>query len=127
MTIHADVGFKGAQQVLKILPRKDESPLRVVKGQENRMLDFAGVACTEHLTPFREFFEPALNSRLIGNVVSVSSEGIDGGKRITLVAWNKVRRHREVLIMTARQAAALSIRSPNSWVGIIHARFGLPR
>jgi hypothetical protein len=28
--------------------------------------------------------------------------------------------------MTARQAPALSIRSPNSWVGIIHARFGLP-
>ena len=127
MTIHADVRLKGAQQVLEILERKVESAHQVVKRQENRMMDFAGVAFPEHLTPDSEFLEPALNSRLIGKVVSVSSEGIDGGKRITLVAWNKVRRNREVLIMTARQAPALSIRSPNSRIGIIHGRFGLPR
>ena len=79
------------------------------------MLGSPGEAFTEQFTPGGEFFEPALDSRLIGNVVSVSGKGIDGCQRITLVARNKARRDRKVLVMTARQAPALSVGSANSW------------
>jgi hypothetical protein len=84
-------------------------------------MGFSGVTLPEHLTPGSNFLESAHDSRLIGNVIRVPSKSIDGCQRITLVARNKVRRDRKVLIMAARQPPALRIGSPNSLIGIMHA------
>jgi hypothetical protein len=53
------------------------------------MLDLAREAFTEQLTPGSEFFEPTLDSRLIGKVVGASGKGIDSSQRVTLVARHK--------------------------------------
>jgi len=119
MPIHADIRLKGAQQVVKTLERKAEAPHRIAKRQKNRVMSFARVTHPEHLTPGSDFLQPALDSRLIGNVIRVSSKGINGGQRIPLFTRNQVRGDGKVLIMAARQAPALRIGSPVS-LELIH-------
>src|SRR5208282_3803544 len=53
--------------------------------------------------------ETVLDARLICNVVGVTGKGINCRQRVALVAGDKIRGSRKILVMSARQPPAFSV------------------
>jgi len=109
MAVHYHIRFKRAQQVLKVRARKLESLCAVVQRQKNRVVNFPRVAGLELSAPIGQLFEAVLHTRLICNVVGVTGKGINRRQRISPVTGDKIRGGGEILVMTARQPAALRV------------------
>ncbi len=120
IAVNSLILFKGNQQIEERFRRNTKALNRGLKGNHDGVSGLAGVTAEQFLTPPGEEIQSLLSTAgFIGKVIGPAAISIDGVKMRHNSTRQECRGHREILVVSARPASAItsSGRQIGSWVG----------
>ena len=100
--------LEGDQQIEKRLRRNMKTLDRLVEGDHDRVPGLALITAQQFLPPpVQQVESPLATACFVGEIVGPAAIGVHGMKMPQQIAWQEQRRDGEVLIVSARQPAAI--------------------